>query len=146
MTFQAIVLILKNLPWKYIAAGAIVVALFATMFTLKSQRDIARAERDAAIAQLEAQKVNYEMCRANREALQDSINDMNDRIRDIAAEKASLDEDLAKALVKARELSAAKRKLADVSDKYNRLRMQSEHMTVCETYESALIALSGGVQ
>ena len=146
MTFQAIYLILKNLPWKYILAGLVILAIGGTMFMLKSQRDVARAERGEALAQLQVEQMNYDLCVANRENLQAAIDKTNEKIMEIVEEKEALDRELHEALHKASLLAAAKRELADVSDKYDRLRMQSENLTVCETYETALIALAGGTQ
>jgi chromosome segregation ATPase len=146
MTFQAIILILKNLPWKYILAGLVILAIGGTIFMLKSQRDLAYAQRDAANAGLEVAQMNYELCLANRENLQTALTETNKKIESIAAEKEALDRDLGVALQKARQLATAKRELAAVTDKYDRLRMQSENLTVCETYETALISLAGGTQ
>ena len=132
---------LKSVPWKKVLPIIIVLGIIAANFfyiyKLRSERDIARAKLESAV-------MNYEQCKVNRIAQDKLIMEYSENAAKAAEEKADLDEKLARAVERARSLASAQQQLEIVTDKYNKLREESEGRTVCKTYEVVLIALAGG--
>lgn len=96
----AIIAAVRALPWQWIAAGGVALALGAWGFTLKIERDLARAGRAEARAELR-------VCQAQNEVLVGTVNRQNTALEDFRKVGEALIAETSKTLAAVRQANQA---------------------------------------
>ena len=145
--------ILARLPWKKIGmalAGAALLAFLAypwvALSGAKKDRDKAIAEKADAERRLEASQASEARAIENRERVQAVADELRGKFDALAIAGQDLERLLAVASRSAREIAGARNELEALAESHAALEARAENLTVCETYQLALVELAEGSQ
>ncbi len=144
----ALLEIAARLPWKKIGigiAGALILAFLAypwlALSGAKKDRDKAIAEKADTVRQLTASRINEARAIQNREKVEAVADDLRSSFDELANATENLESILAVAHRSAREIAGARGELEALARSHSALVTRAEDLSVCETYELALMEL-----